>query len=180
MDLVIVLMLGTIAAAVLLGVLIGRISARSEITEKVESAIQKGREESEVEKASIALELSQQLIKMRDSIKQAADAYKGTVQVVRERLASSIELLPAQDSEKKVLDGGDMQLSLEFGKPIAEQKARVRPAVAANADSAEEHDPEESHDGNGADVSEFRDQRKLSALDSELDEAIHRGDLPIQ
>jgi hypothetical protein len=114
MDMFVVLIVGTIAAAVILGVLIGKISARSESDARVEQAFQKGREEADVEKANIALEIGQQLIKMRESIKQAAEAYESTVMVVRDRLAGSVELLSADDRGQRLLEPADVQLSVNL------------------------------------------------------------------
>ncbi|MFN8391890.1 MAG: hypothetical protein U0136_16490 [Bdellovibrionota bacterium] len=173
MNGLILLVFGTVFAAVVLGIIIGRLSVRTEVKKKIDEAFEQGREEAEVEKANIALELGHQLIKMRDSIQMAAEAYENTVQVVRDRLATSVELRSVTDAEKKLLNPGEVPLALRLEKP----EVATAPETAAAAHSAEtSSDAEPSIAEEEAAVDEKEDEFAKRKLDADLE----RGDLPIQ
>ena len=112
MDLMFVLVLGTVAAGILLGMVVGKLMSRADMDEKVEQAFRRGKEEAEVEKANLAMSLGEQLVKIRDSIHHVAQAYDSTVRVVQENLFATVD-------RSKIAVGGreEPQLSLDFQPP---------------------------------------------------------------
>ena len=109
MDLTLALMLGTVAAAVLLGIVIGKAMISASLETKVQDAFRRGKDEAEVEKANLAMTLGEQLVKIREGIQQVAQAYDSTVRVVQENLLSGIDRAKLTDEST-----GEIQLSLDF------------------------------------------------------------------
>ncbi len=114
MDTTLLLTLGLIAAGIFLGLLIGRYSAGRGQSKLIREAFERGKAESEIEKANLAVEIGDQMLKLRNGIQDLARAYEGTARVVRERLLGSVE---------RNIDGpSEPQLSLHFDSNGLDEK----------------------------------------------------------
>lgn len=118
MDLTLVLMLGTVAAGILFGIMVGILMSRSDADAKVEKAFRRGKEEADVERANLAVSLGEQLVKIREGLHQVAQAYEGTVRVVQENLIGKLD--PSQVS---LVAPSEQQLALDFHGRTPEERA---------------------------------------------------------
>lgn len=82
-----IILVGIAICSLMVGILLGRSAGESETEVRLEDAYRRGRDEGAVEKHNLAMELGDQLSKMRNSIQQTVEAYEQTVSVVQEKLA---------------------------------------------------------------------------------------------
>jgi len=130
MDSTIVLMLGTVAAGVFLGFIIGKFAARSDNEEKIQEAFERGKQEGDVEKANLTVALGEELLKLRSGIHSVAQAYESTVRVMHERLGNSL-----RDGFIGVPGGEEVQLSLQFDPSTAISETDGAPPLSDVEDS---------------------------------------------
>ena len=97
------------AVGLVLGLLIGRYSVKTQIDRQVHAAYLKARDELRSEKQELALSLNQQLFAVRESILKSAEAYESAVRAVEQHLGVNL----AGDTAR--LEGSPPeQLHLEF------------------------------------------------------------------
>ena len=162
MDSTLLLLLGLTCVGVILGVLIGRLTARVEQSKLVSDAFERGKAESEVEKANLAIEIGDQMLKLRSGIQDLARAYEGTARIVRERLLGSVDGTINVPSETQLsLNFHSGELHTGGASPFADDE------LVGHGQGIEEHGFEEP---NGESVAEQLEIESIhsSRLDDKL------------
>lgn len=130
-----IILLAVTVCSLLIGIFLGRSGSQAETAEQVEVAYARGREESEVEKANLALELGEHLAKMRSCIQQTAEVYQQTVNAVQERLSLSPEVLEKISQERliseRIIDGTNLSLPLTSSPQLSKEEETVK--ISADA-----------------------------------------------
>jgi len=166
MDSAFLLLLGLTSVGVILGILIGRLTARREQAKLMQDAFERGRAESEVEKANLAVEIGDQMLKLRSGIQDLARAYEGTARIVRDRLLGSVDHTISVPSET--------QLSLNFHNGELRNDGDLLVKTGETAALTEEQDL-----GHGQGLSEEIDVESISPRSSaetlEREEIVSRG-----